>query len=163
MTNRVGGLAKAKVDPAVADWLKDAQTNKAALTKKQKRDMKRVRVKYDLDPKLKTLIEAKAKRVGTSAAQLASFRVTYAAGFTGLGGGATRFAAETLLDLLSGAETERTRLEMVRRKPVPFPPEPLASVGIHLTRWSLDRADHREGRRNPFLRALDAAGLGFDS
>lgn len=90
-------------------------------------------------------------------------RVAYAAGFTGLGVGATRFAAETLLDLLSGAETERTRLEMVRRKPVPFPPEPLASVGIHLTRWSLDRADHREGRRNPFLRALDAAGLGFDS
>ena len=26
-----------------------------------------------------------------------------------------------------------------------------------------DRADHREGRRNLFLRTLDAVGLGFDS
>jgi hypothetical protein len=68
-----------------------------------------------------------------------------------------------LLDLLAGEPTERTELRMVRERPLPFPPEPLASVGINLTRWSLDRADHREGRRNLFLRALDAAGLGFDS
>ncbi|SEC26227.1 Glycine/D-amino acid oxidase [Nocardioides exalbidus] len=90
-------------------------------------------------------------------------RVAHAAGFTGLGVGATRFAAEVLLDLLAGADTERTRLRMVRERPLPFPPEPLASAGINLTRWSLDRADHREGRRNAFLRVLDAAGLGFDS
>jgi glycine/D-amino acid oxidase-like deaminating enzyme len=90
-------------------------------------------------------------------------RVAYAAGFTGLGVGATRFAAEVMLDRLSGLTTERTRLDMVRRKPLPFPPEPLASVGINLTRWSLDRADHREGERNLFLKTLDAAGLGFDS
>jgi len=90
-------------------------------------------------------------------------RVAYAAGFTGLGVGATRFAAEVMLDRLSGLATERTRLEMVRRKPLPFPPEPFASVGINATRWSLDRADHREGRRNLFLKTLDAVGLGFDS
>lgn len=90
-------------------------------------------------------------------------RVAYAAGFTGLGVGATRFAAEVMLDRLSGLSTERTRLDMVRRKPLPFPPEPLASVGINATRWSLDRADHREGRRNLFLKTLDAVGLGFDS
>ena len=90
-------------------------------------------------------------------------RVAHAAGFTGLGVGATRFAADVLLDLLDGADTERTRLEMVRRKPVPFPPEPFASVGIQATRWSLDRADHREGRRNLWLRSLDRLGLGFDS
>ncbi|GAA1941485.1 NAD(P)/FAD-dependent oxidoreductase [Nocardioides hwasunensis] len=90
-------------------------------------------------------------------------RVAHAAGFTGLGVGATRFAADVLLDLLAGTPTERTGLQMVRRRPVPFPPEPLASVGINLTRWSLDRADHRGGRRNAFLRTLDRAGLGFDS
>ncbi len=90
-------------------------------------------------------------------------RIAYATGFTGLGVGATRFAAEVMLDLLSGADTERTRLEMVRRKPLPFPPEPLATVGIELTRRSLDAADHRRGERNLFLRALDAVGLGFDS
>lgn len=90
-------------------------------------------------------------------------RVAHAAGFTGLGVGATRFAAEVLLDLLSGEPTERTELRMVRERPLPFPPEPLTTVGVGLTRWSLDRADHRQGRRNLFLRALDAAGLGFDS
>lgn len=90
-------------------------------------------------------------------------RIAYAAGFTGLGVCATRFAAEVMLDRLSGLSTPRTRLEMVRRKPLPFPPEPLAAIGINATRWSLDRADHREGRRNLWLRSLDAMGLGFDS
>ena len=90
-------------------------------------------------------------------------RVAYAAGFTGLGVGATAFAADVLLDLLSGADTERTRVEMVRKRPLPFPPEPFASVGINLTRWSMDRADHNEGKRNFILKALDAVGLGFDS
>ncbi|MGN6272531.1 MAG: NAD(P)/FAD-dependent oxidoreductase [Protaetiibacter sp.] len=90
-------------------------------------------------------------------------RIAYAAGFTGLGVGATRFAADTMLDLLGGEPTERTELEMVRRRPLPFPPEPAASIGIQATRWSLDRADHRAGRRNVLLRTLDALGLGFDS
>jgi glycine/D-amino acid oxidase-like deaminating enzyme len=90
-------------------------------------------------------------------------RVAYAAGFTGLGVAATRFAANVMLDMTSGAKTERTELEMVRSTPMPFPPEPLAWFGINATRWSLDRADHQRGRRNLFLRTLDAAGLGFDS
>lgn len=90
-------------------------------------------------------------------------RVQSVAGFTGLGVGATHFAADVLVDRLEGRTTERTELEMVRQTPLPFPPEPLASVGINLTRWSLDRADHREGRRNALLRTLDAVGLGFDS
>ncbi len=90
-------------------------------------------------------------------------RVSYAAGFTGLGVAATRFAAQVMLDQLAGESTERTQLAMVRDRPLPFPPEPFAYAGVEATRWSLDRADHRAGRRNLFLRALDAAGLGFDS
>jgi len=90
-------------------------------------------------------------------------RVAYAAGFTGLGVGATRFAADVMLDLLDGHPTERTELRMVRERPLPFPPEPAAALGINLTRWSLDRADHRRGRRNLLLKTLDAMGLGFDS
>ncbi|GAA4178996.1 FAD-dependent oxidoreductase [Gryllotalpicola koreensis] len=90
-------------------------------------------------------------------------RVVSAAGFTGLGVGATHFAAEVLLDRLAGLTTERTELEMVRRKPLPFPPEPFAAAGIAATKWAMDRADHHEGRRNLLLRTLDAVGLGFDS
>jgi glycine/D-amino acid oxidase-like deaminating enzyme len=90
-------------------------------------------------------------------------RVGYALGFTGLGVGASRFGARVMLDLLSGVRTELTELEMVRSRPVPFPPEPLAYLGIQATRWSLARADRRSGQRNLWLRALDMAGLGFDS
>ncbi|QKJ18423.1 NAD(P)/FAD-dependent oxidoreductase [Microbacterium hominis] len=90
-------------------------------------------------------------------------RVAYAAGFTGLGVGAARFAGEVMLDLLAGEKTERTELEMVRKRPLPFPPEPAAAIGINATRWSLDRADHNGGRRNLLLKTLDAVGLGFDS
>ncbi|UWF77294.1 NAD(P)/FAD-dependent oxidoreductase [Microbacterium neungamense] len=90
-------------------------------------------------------------------------RVAYAAGFTGLGVSATRFAADVMLDRLSGLETERTEFEMVRTRPIPFPPEPAAAIGINLVRASMDRADHNEGRRNLFLKTLDAVGMGFDS
>jgi len=90
-------------------------------------------------------------------------RVSYAAGFTGLGVAATRFAANVMLDHLSGVETERTSLEMVRSMPLPFPPEPAAYLGVQATRWGLNRADHNEGKRNLLLKSLDAVGLGFDS
>lgn len=89
-------------------------------------------------------------------------RTAYATGFTGLGVGASRFAADVVLDLLDGRRTERTELEMVRRRPLPFPPEPLAWIGITLTSWSMGRED-RTGRRNLWLRLLDRLGLGFDS
>ncbi|HET9893489.1 MAG TPA: FAD-dependent oxidoreductase, partial [Streptosporangiaceae bacterium] len=90
-------------------------------------------------------------------------RVGYALGYTGLGVAATRFSADVLLDLLDGEDTERTRLRMVRERPLPFPPEPLRSAGIAMTRRSLARADANGGRRNLWLRGLDRFGLGFDS
>ncbi len=90
-------------------------------------------------------------------------RVAYAIGYTGLGVGATRFGAQVMLDLLSGEPTELTSLKTVRAKPVPFPPEPLRSAVINMTRWSAARADARAGHRNLWLRSLDQFGLGFDS
>ncbi|CAB4337723.1 unannotated protein [freshwater metagenome] len=90
-------------------------------------------------------------------------RVAYVLGYTGLGVGATRFGAATMLDLLDGEDTERTRLKMVRRKPLPFPPEPFRYFFILITQWSINRADHRGGRRNLWLKFLDRVGLGFDS
>jgi glycine/D-amino acid oxidase-like deaminating enzyme len=84
-------------------------------------------------------------------------------GYTGLGVGASRFGAQVALDLVDGRQTERTALSMVRRPPVPFPPEPVRWAGITLTRRSLARADADEGRRDLWLRTLDRLGLGFDS
>ena len=52
---------------------------------------------------------------------------------------------------------------MVRRKPLPFPPEPFRFFFIQITRWSINRADENGGKRNIWLRTLDRLGLGFDS
>lgn len=90
-------------------------------------------------------------------------RVAYATGYTGLGVAATRFGARVGLDLLDGRQTEATRLNYVRRKPLPFPPEPLRTGVIALTQRELARADGRAGRRGLWLRTLDRLGLGFDS
>lgn len=90
-------------------------------------------------------------------------RVVQANGFTGLGVAASRFAARVTLDLLGGQPTPLTELELVRRKPVPFPPEPLTSLGINLTVAAISRSERRGGRRGPWLRTLDRLGLGFSS
>ena len=90
-------------------------------------------------------------------------RVVTVVGFTGLGVGASHFGARTALDLVDGRDTERTRLEMVKSKPLPFPPEPVRWFGITLTRRELARSDRNRGKRGVWLRVLDALGLGFDS
>lgn len=90
-------------------------------------------------------------------------RSVWVAGYTGLGVAASRFGARVALDLVDGRSTERTELEMARRRPFPFPPEPLRWAGVTLTRRALQRADRRAGRRGPWLRLLDRFGIGFDT
>jgi glycine/D-amino acid oxidase-like deaminating enzyme len=90
-------------------------------------------------------------------------RVAYAVGYTGLGVVAARFGARVALDLLDGRQTTATQLRYVRRKPVPFPPEPLRTAVIQLTRNRLAAADRNQGHRGLWLRTLDRLGLGFDS
>ena len=90
-------------------------------------------------------------------------KTAYAMGYTGLGVGASRFGALVMLDLLDGRHTERTALEFVKTKPLPFPPEPLRSVGIKLSQWSMRQADENQGRENLWLKIMDWVGLGFDS
>jgi hypothetical protein len=84
-------------------------------------------------------------------------------GYTGLGVASTRFGAAVMLDLLDGKQTERARLTMVRKKPIPFPPEPLRWIFIRLTQLAIQRADEHGGRRNLWLKLLDRFNLGFDS
>ncbi len=72
--------------------------------------------------------------------------------------GAGRAAAtDPALDAL-----QATRLELVRRKPVPFPPEPLRYPIVQATRGALARED-ATGRRGTYLRLLDRFGVGFNS
>jgi glycine/D-amino acid oxidase-like deaminating enzyme len=90
-------------------------------------------------------------------------RGVYAVGYTGLGVAASRFGARTALDLLDGVDSERTRLKLVRSRPLPFPPEPARWAVIQATRRAMARADERGGRAGPWLRLLERFGLGFDS
>ena len=91
-------------------------------------------------------------------------RLAYAAGYTGLGVGATRFGAEVMLDLLVGrARPSGPGCGWCGPKPVPFPPEPLR-YGVDPADPLVDRPRRpHEGRRNLWLRTLDRLGLGFDS
>jgi glycine/D-amino acid oxidase-like deaminating enzyme len=90
-------------------------------------------------------------------------RVSWAAGYTGLGVGASRFGARVALDLVDGLSTERTELQMVRRRPVPVPPEPARWLVVQATRAAIKRADRREGREGLWLRTLGRFGIGLNS
>ncbi len=90
-------------------------------------------------------------------------RVAYSAGYTGLGVAATRFGAEVMLDLLEGSDTERTRLKMSRRLPIPVPPEPLAYPLIQLMRRAVAKSDRNGGKDGLLLKTAGLFGVGFDS
>ena len=90
-------------------------------------------------------------------------RVHYALGYTGLGVGATRWAAGILRDRLLRPDSELLRLRFVRSRPFPIPIEPARTPAVELMRRQVIAADANEGRRSLFLRAMDALGIGFDS
>ena len=90
-------------------------------------------------------------------------RVAYAVGYTGLGVASSRFGARVALDLLAGEPSELTELGMVRRRGVPFPPEPVRWPVVAFTRQQMIRADAHGGRRGAWLGLLDRFGVGFDS
>ena len=89
-------------------------------------------------------------------------QVAYAVGYTGLGTASSRFGALAMLDLLAKRSTEITSLTIVKRKPFPFPPEPLRYPLVQFTRNQLARED-RTGKRGLWLSTLDRFGLGFNS
>jgi glycine/D-amino acid oxidase-like deaminating enzyme len=90
-------------------------------------------------------------------------RVHYALGYTGLGVGSARWAAGILRDGILAPDSPRLRLRFVRSRPFPIPPEPIRTPAVEVMRRAVIDADEHEGRPGPFLRAMDALGIGFDS
>lgn len=90
-------------------------------------------------------------------------RVHYALGYTGLGVGASRWAAGILRDKLLRPSSDLLRLRFVRSAPLPIPPEPLRAPVVAMMREAVMDADEHDGRPSLFLRAMDAIGVGFDS
>ncbi len=92
----------------------------------------------------------------------ASGNLLYALGYTGHGIGSTRVAGKILAHMTLAKPSELLQLQMVQRKPFPYPPEPLRSWAVGAVTRSLRRVD-AGGRPGLLLRALDALGIGFSS
>jgi glycine/D-amino acid oxidase-like deaminating enzyme len=90
-------------------------------------------------------------------------RVSWAAGYTGLGVVASRFGARVALDLLDRPGASHLALRFLKKRAFPWPPEPICSLAVELTQRGLANADRNEGKRGPWLHLLDSLGLGFDS
>jgi glycine/D-amino acid oxidase-like deaminating enzyme len=89
-------------------------------------------------------------------------RVLYGLGYTGHGLGTTRLAGRILAHLALDRPSGLLDLALVRRKPFPYPPEPLRTWSVAGVTRALRRVDQGE-RPSLLLLLLDRMGLGFSS
>jgi hypothetical protein len=68
--SRPGGL---RADPDTLAWLQHAAPNRAARTHKQQRDAERVRIRLDVPPLIKDVLERVAADLGTSSSQAGAY------------------------------------------------------------------------------------------
>jgi len=89
-------------------------------------------------------------------------RILYGLGYTGHGLGTTHLAGQILAHMALERPSPLLDLALVRRKPFPYPPEPLRSLAVRAVTRALRRVD--TGRRPGLvLRCLDAMGIGLSS
>ena len=88
-------------------------------------------------------------------------RVAWTTGYTGLGVGASRFGARIAIELLGYQPSDILNMEFVKKKPMPWAPEPFRWFGIRYTQYELVKADRNEGKRGLWLKILDKLNLGF--
>ncbi len=89
-------------------------------------------------------------------------RLLYGLGYTGHGLGSTRIAGKILAHLALGRQNPLLDLAMVRRKPLPYPPEPFRAPLVRAVTGALRRVDEG-GRPTLLLRILAALGIDFSS
>lgn len=89
-------------------------------------------------------------------------RLAYGLGFTGHGLGSTRIAGRILAQMTLDQPHDYLSLALARRKPLPYPPEPLRGPAVRAVTRALRRVDAGE-RPGVLLRVLDKMGLGFSS
>ena len=89
-------------------------------------------------------------------------RLLYGLGYTGLGVANSRLAGRILAHMALDKPSELLELAIVRKKPFPYPPEPVRSWAVNAVTSSLRGVD--AGRKpSMLLRVLDALGIGFSS
>jgi glycine/D-amino acid oxidase-like deaminating enzyme len=89
-------------------------------------------------------------------------RLSYGLGYTGHGLGSTRLAGQILAHMALDRRSPLLELAMVRRKPVPYPPEPFRRVAVAAVTRALRRVDSGK-RTGLLLRFLEKMGIGFSS
>jgi glycine/D-amino acid oxidase-like deaminating enzyme len=86
----------------------------------------------------------------------------YGLGFTGHGLGSTRVAGRILAHLVLGRSSELLDLALVRKKPFPYPPEPLRGWAVDAVTRDLRKLDLGQAP-SLMLRVLEKLGIGFSS
>jgi glycine/D-amino acid oxidase-like deaminating enzyme len=89
-------------------------------------------------------------------------RACYGLGYTGHGLGTTRLAGRILAHMALDRPSDLLDLSLVRKRPFPYPPEPLRSWSVAAVTRALRRVD--EGQpAGLMLRVLERLGIGFSS
>jgi glycine/D-amino acid oxidase-like deaminating enzyme len=89
-------------------------------------------------------------------------RILYGLGYTGHGIASTHLAGRILAHMALARPSPLLDLQLVRRKPFPYPPEPFRALAVRAVSRDLRRVD--AGRRpSMLLRCLDAIGIGLSS
>jgi glycine/D-amino acid oxidase-like deaminating enzyme len=73
--------------------------------------------------------------------------LAWAGGYVGDGVATTNLAGRTLADLITGSDTELTRLPWVNHHSPDWEPEPLRWLGVNAGLWTMKLADHTEERK----------------
>jgi len=89
-------------------------------------------------------------------------RVLYGLGYTGYGLGNTHLAGQILAHMTLERPSPLLDLALVRKKPFPYPPEPLRRLAVRSVTRALRRVD-AGGRPGLLLRCLDVLGIGLSS
>jgi glycine/D-amino acid oxidase-like deaminating enzyme len=89
-------------------------------------------------------------------------RLCYGLGYTGHGLGTTRLAGRILAHMALDRPSELLDLSLVRKKPFPYPPEPVRSWSVAAVTRALRRVDEGE-QPSLLLRVLERMGIGFSS
>ena len=85
-------------------------------------------------------------------------RIGWAGGYVGDGLSTTNLAGRTLADLITGRDTELTRLPWVGHKSPQWEPEPLRWLGINGGLRAMDWADQLRGTDRTAVRAATVFG-----
>jgi len=89
-------------------------------------------------------------------------RILHGLGYTGHGLGTTRLGGQILAHMAMGRPSDLLDLQLVTKKPFPYPPEPFRGMAVAAVTRGLRRVDAGE-EPSLLLKVLDRFGLGFSS